>query len=223
MVKKFFCIGILVTIIFSLAACNQEENLADYKAAKSAELQAYVDAKGENNYSIEAWQAICKAVTDGRQAVEDATTKPQVDTAITTAKEEINKVRKEVIGMFYSLQEAYDDGLLMVDDLQSIANYQNTGTLCATELSADAISAIKETYLEHLFSQTHSDGTLMFPDATKSDITILGHYGTYNEAIALKICDKYSSYTDEEKEIIVAGISIIYSGAPIDIWQAKQK
>lgn len=78
--------------VFGLAACDSV-SLAEYKAIKSTELQTYADARSVGNYSESGWAAICNAVTEGKKAIEDATTKPAVDTAVSTAKEKIRAVQ----------------------------------------------------------------------------------------------------------------------------------
>ncbi len=86
-------IGILLTAVmlfgvFGLVGCGNVR-LDAYKVIKSKELQEYADAKGEDNYCADGWQSICKAVTDGKKAIDEATTKPAVDVAVMMAKEKI--------------------------------------------------------------------------------------------------------------------------------------
>jgi hypothetical protein len=132
-------------------------------------------------------------------------------------------------GSFYSLQEAYDEGLLTVEDLQSIANYQSAGEdepdfapipKNPEYLSNEIINAIKKTYLVNLRDIRNQDGTLMCPNATISDVKFLGYYGTYNNAIAIKISDEYSGYPGVVQKFTVADITFTYSGVPVVIWQA---
>ena len=40
------------------------------------------------------------------------------------------------MGQFYTLREAYDNGLLTVENLQSIADFSNNGTMPADKLSS---------------------------------------------------------------------------------------
>jgi len=92
--KKIIRLGIIALIMlgfFGLTACD-DESLADYKATKSQTLQEYADAKGVENYSTEGWQAVCKAVVDGKSAINAATTKFAVTTAYNDAKGVIDEV-----------------------------------------------------------------------------------------------------------------------------------
>ncbi len=126
----------------------------------------------------------------------------------------------EVKGTFYSLQEAYDEGLLTVENLQSIADYLNNGTLPDDVLSLSNERSIKQAYLTKILLKVHQNGTPLFPDATISDVILLGYYGTYNGAIAIRISDKYTDYGAVDIELTVEGVIFTYSGAPIIIWQA---
>lgn len=94
MLKKIICLGVALAMMFSLMGCSRV-SLDKYKAIMSTELQEYADAKGEDNYSTEGWQAVCKAVEDGNKAIGDAESKSAVDTAVMTAKNEINAVLTE--------------------------------------------------------------------------------------------------------------------------------
>lgn len=84
---------VMMLCFYVLTGCDSI-NLSDYKATKITELQAYADAKGVNNYKAENWLILQQAVTEGKQAVESATTKPHVDTAVETAKTAIDAVEE---------------------------------------------------------------------------------------------------------------------------------
>jgi len=92
MFKKIFCLAILAVVIFSLSACNVNNGLLEYKAEKIAELQVYADAKGEDNYSDGDWAVICKAVKDGKAAIEVAMDEVGVDTARLAVVQQIDEV-----------------------------------------------------------------------------------------------------------------------------------
>jgi hypothetical protein len=47
-------------------------------------------------------------------------------------------------GTFYTIQKAYNDGLLTSADLQSIADHHKNGTSPSDGLSADVVNAIKK-------------------------------------------------------------------------------
>ena len=110
MFKKLIGIAVAMVMllgVFGLAGCT--ESLEEYKATKSAELQEYVDAKGESNYTTENWAIFQQAVTDGKVAIDAATDKAGVDTAVTTAKGEISAVQELKQGTYTT-----DDGMVRI-------------------------------------------------------------------------------------------------------------
>lgn len=95
MVKKLKVLGIVAVMllgVFGFVACNTDD-LATYKVTKASEIQAYGDAKGHDNYSSKGWSVICQLVTDGKKAVEVASTKSQVDKAVEMAKTGIDRIK----------------------------------------------------------------------------------------------------------------------------------
>lgn len=136
--------------------------------------------------------------------------------------------KEEAKGVFYSLQEAYDNGILTVEDLQNIAYYQN-GENNETDfvplpkdpahLSDETIKDIKQTHLVAL----HTRASARCPKAKIDDIAVLEYYGTYNGAVAVKVSDIYSNYPAIVKELEVSGVKFIYSGPVVRIWQANYK
>lgn len=125
-------------------------------------------------------------------------------------------------GEFYTLQEAYDAGLLTTDDLKSIACYLNgdentDGFIPApkvpAELSSETEQAIKETRAYDLRHRYGEDG------ATAEDVDVLHYYGTYNGGVAVMYTDKYSGYDSAISEVEIAGVTFrYYSGNRAYIW-----
>jgi len=95
--KKLIVIGILLIMIISLAACHKNDDLESYKIDANNTLETYAQDKGQTNYSEENWAAICKAVEDGKAAIEAAITKPAATTAVNDAKEVIEGVKMDFI------------------------------------------------------------------------------------------------------------------------------
>lgn len=88
--------GLVIAMIFSIAACNLEDDgFAEYKAKAKATIETYAM---EDDYTRENWQNIIGFIEKGKGAVETATTKSQVDTAV-EAKKAINEIEKEVGAM----------------------------------------------------------------------------------------------------------------------------
>jgi len=91
MIKKLVCLGIVFLMIFSLAACQNNE-LAQYKTAAKTNLETYTESKGQDNYTVENWAIIEGLVAEGKMAVDAAADKSGVDAAATVAKQAINAV-----------------------------------------------------------------------------------------------------------------------------------
>jgi len=136
MFKKIVCnvalIMALLLAVFMFSSCIvpdvPDNGLAAYKTTAQAELEAYAESKGEGNYTAENWAAIEGFVADGKAAVDAAADRAGVDAAVAAAKEAIDDVslKEELrLGTFYSLQQAYDEGLLTQDDLKNIAYYHH--------------------------------------------------------------------------------------------------
>lgn len=89
--KRILMVMVVLLFGISLVACNTD-SLADYKTSAKATIQDYADAKGRDNYFADRWVEVCNAVSVGKQAVEDAATKSQVDDVVITTKENIDKV-----------------------------------------------------------------------------------------------------------------------------------
>ena len=92
--KKLIVLAVAAVMalgVFGLTACVQ--SLDDYKASAKVEIQAHADAKlAVNGYSAEGLTAIAQAVTAGKEAVDNAETKPAVRKARDDAKTAINAV-----------------------------------------------------------------------------------------------------------------------------------
>jgi hypothetical protein len=84
-------------------------------------------------------------------------------------------------GTFYSLQEAYDDGLLTVENLQSIADYHNNGISYPEELDDFVSESVKMAWAESL----RTNETYPRPEANAEEIVITKYYGTYNNCIVI--------------------------------------
>jgi hypothetical protein len=142
------------------------------------------------------------------------------------------ETKEKITGTFFSLQEAYDQGFLTVEDLKSIAYYQNLSYYQyigsddekytpipknPDVLSTETEKAIKETQADIL-----RNGILPEKTAKEEDITILKYYGTYNTYVAVMITDAYTEYSQALRNITVAGVLFHYSdGNSILIWKQK--
>lgn len=119
--KKIIIIGVILVMLFSLAACKGNE-LAEYKAQAKADLEAYAESKGQENYSEDNWAAILGLVEDGKAAVDAAENKTAVDNAVSTAKEEINAIQREVYDIKLQAKQTYLETVLKPEHPEATIN-----------------------------------------------------------------------------------------------------
>ncbi len=79
-------------------------------------------------------------------------------------------------GNFYTLEEAYEKGLLNVEDLQQIAEYRNKGQNAPETLDEQLANEIKEVRARDIREAPDS----YFPNITAEKIIISDFYGIYN-------------------------------------------
>ena len=129
-------------------------------------------------------------------------------------------------GDFYTLQEAYDQGLITLDDLKSIAYYQNGGSEDESfvpmsknpeVLSNETEKAIKETIVYDVRKEDPVSGG----EIKIINITIQNYYGTYNNCVAVMISGA-RPYNAEICEIEIDGVLFHYNnGNRIIIFKKK--
>ena len=129
-------------------------------------------------------------------------------------------------GDFYTLQEAYDQGLITHDDLKSIAYYQNGGSEDESfvpmsknpeVLSNETEKAIKETIVYDVRKEDPVSGG----EIKIINITIQNYYGTYNNCVAVMISGA-RPYNAEICEIEIDGVLFHYNnGNRIIIFKKK--
>lgn len=217
MIKKLICIMTLFVIAFTSTSCKSNE-LAQYKVNAIVDLEVYIQEKGRSNYSLDSWKVILKVVENGKTDIDIAGDKTTVDKVVLKAKGIIDAVLKEdELGIFYSLQDAYDQGLLTIHDLQSIANYLNNGLVNADVLNAEVEKAIKETAAKDM----RNDKLNPIHEAMAEGFTVQ-YYGTYNGGIAVLLSNRYLNYSTEELDITidVAGVRFKYNDPrTIEFWK----
>ena len=116
---------------------------------------------------------------------------------------ETARAKEKPTGKFYTLQDAYDQGLLTVDDLQSIAYYYYEDCIAHDHaecesfvpipkkpltLDTETQEAIKQEYLSGLLTLDYAQG------ATLDNITIKNYLGTYGKCIIVGIIDDCALY-----------------------------
>lgn len=90
-------------------------------------------------------------------------------------------------GGCYYLQEAYDGGLLTVENLESIAGYHNGGTGYSEPLDESVAVKIKEIAAKKL-RETENNSC---PEARAEGFEICAYYGQYNGLYAVRISNEY--------------------------------
>ena len=121
-------------------------------------------------------------------------------------------LREAEAGRFYTLQEAYDESVLSVEDLQTMANYLSTFTQPTERLSQDSESKIKELAARDL----------KYPDAKAEDFTITKYFGTYNGCVTfiIKCCHYFRPAVVVDKTI--AGVEFHYpTPDEIIVWKEQ--
>lgn len=138
--------------------------------------------------------------------------------SLTSCKQENNNS-----GSFYSIKEAYEQKLLSRIDLESISNHHDSSfnlSFVPITLDENIEMEIKEDYLLGLKSRTNLEGTLLYPEATIDDVSILGYYGEYNNCYAVMMTDVYTEYTLALRNIKVGGVEFNYrDGNSILVWK----
>lgn len=130
---------------------------------------------------------------------------------------------EDPVGTFYSLKEAYNNGVLTQNDLKNIAYYLNDNSDDDTFVPAPLSPVYLSDELENNIKMTavyglHTRAENSKPEATIDDVTIIGYYGTYNDYIAVRLNDNFSDYPDVVYEMEIDGVTFIYSGANVTIW-----
>lgn len=131
--KKIIIMGLVLSMLFSFVACSK--SLESYKENAKEELVSYVEAKGQSNYSIESWSAICEILEEGKKAVDNASKKKDIDKVISAAKTEFDLIKKEKeMGLSAELQtqikqdyvsSSLESGVSTIDDV-SLHRYYGT-------------------------------------------------------------------------------------------------
>ncbi|MGI6759509.1 MAG: hypothetical protein ACOX40_06990 [Bacilli bacterium] len=119
----------------------------------------------------------------------------------------------EAKGIFFTLQEAYDQGYLKASDLDTVANYSNSNIQYSGKLSDDIQKQIKETALIELRNTSE--------DAKLSDVSIISYYGKYNNCYVVRVGNRFAQYSSNLQEEIVEGVTFLYVDPPILIWIPK--
>jgi len=240
MARKIAILGVVVAMLLSiglLGACDITNNptLADHQANAIEQLESYADALCEDDFCEVDWGRIESYVDSGISAINSATTKPAVDTALNNAKSNIDGVvnggNPVEQGAFYRLAEAYANGWLSHNDLKNISYRFHNGEVvfngqsidftpsAKTQLSESIEAVIKQDFLELIVS----DG-IGAEDLTTDDVIVLTYLGTYNGNVAIMLSAADIDYLPVMNDENIGGVLFSYGNSNfIRIWRPSQK
>lgn len=98
---------------------------------------------------------------------------------------------------FFTLEEAYECGLLTVADLEQIAALRSSGAQSTDALSEELSNEIKETRAKEIREEPDT----MYPELTAEDINIRRFYGIYNTYPVVYLSNKQEMGTAQYYDI----------------------
>ena len=119
---------------------------------------------------------------------------------------------------FYTLQEAYTNSLLNIEDLEKIASYHNNGQQAKGEINNDIADEIKLTAAHNM----QNDEAYADLNIAAEDFAITRYYGTYGNCIVFMIKNLCFESPAEDLGIIdvIAGVDFYYSSTDrIMVWK----
>ena len=143
----------------------------------------------------------------------------------------IMQPKKPITGEFYSLQEAYEQGIIDKQALESIAYYNSGWTRegfapipkTPDILSEEVSLAIKKSLLKNLQEREYKyNGEITYPyaNATLDDVKITGYYGTYGDCVAVLTDNGYDMHSGVMRYVEIDGVKIKYNNSNgILIWK----
>ena len=129
------------------------------------------------------------------------------------------KYSPDARGQFYTLQTAYDNGMLTLNDLNVVADIlNNCQELDIAEVDPDVLKAVRALYYNGLCDDRYPNGKLCYPNAKVEDVSV-GFYGVFNGSYCFRISDGHSMYPGVMVEDYIAGVRFYYSGPNIIVWR----
>ena len=159
-VSMFLCVCMAIGLACMTAGCGNDEVLK-----RIDDLQTELQTQNDK--------------IDGLQ-----TQITQLVDRIDEMQEVINELNyKTAHDVFCTIKEAYNNGWLIKDDLQIIANYINSNIQCSESLNEALAKSIKKAWAIKLMEKD----TASTKKLTEEDIGIVKYYGTYKECVIVKI------------------------------------
>lgn len=183
--------------------------------------------------TAEAIESLKKQIAELQTLIKNLTDKYTEDNEALT--EQIKKLQEEnkklsdrlnmlehqnAYGYFYTLQEAYDKGLLENGDLVQIADYANQNLQFTEELNSSILNKIKV----DMASELRNRETGPIKDAIVEEIYLISYYGEYNGSYVIILGNNYEIYPTEpiNNRIEIDGVKInITKYEPFRVWVEK--
>lgn len=183
--------------------------------------------------TAEAIESLKKQIAELQTLIKNLTDKYTEDNEALT--EQIKKLQEEnkklsdrlnmlehqnAYGYFYTLQEAYDKGILAKDALMQIANYSNQNLQFTEELNSSILNKIKV----DMASELRNRETEPIKDAIVEEIYLISYYGEYNGSYVIILGNNYENYPTEPVNnwIEIGGVKInITKYEPFRVWVEK--
>ena len=114
----------------------------------------------------------------------------------------------ELLGTFYTLQDAYTKGIISESDLQDVCNNYKTPNEPKLDKQVE-LKILNDSLVELRYRNT---------EASLEDVSIYGYYGNYNNAYVIRLSDKFTNHPDVVEELAVGNVTFEYSGPPFLVW-----
>lgn len=223
-VKQWVIAVVALAVMFGMVGCRPQtcvqvaHEITEYQIAAIDALRDYMSGKTNDNfYSETAYKEFAAIIGDGTVSIIEAEDNAAVDAALNEAKGKMDKIKTiEVKGEFYTLQDAYKNGYITREELQSIANRRNSyltddsgenATEATDEIAPKIAQAIKKEYAESRGSRVEE--------------VVLNFYGQFGNCAAVDVCLSGDAFATVISEVDIDGVLFVYpeAGREIVIWK----
>ena len=145
--------------------------------------------------------------------------KEELEKQVEALQNEKEELEKEPTGKFYDLEEAYNNGLLLKEDIEQIAYYHNNNNTVKYPEALD--KKIEREILETAAYNLRHEEETRYPEATVKEFSIRSYYGNYNGCYAVMVNYSYTLGCTVVLVSEVAGVRIVYGETypTIKIWK----
>lgn len=211
---------VMIAVVFAFSGCNsniensndQDDSLEEYKRIAISYIVSYKEDKTINNfYSGVMYCKLTDIVEDSISKINIANETTDIDIICMETIKEMDLIGTiDMDGSFYSLQTAYTNKKLTIENIQSIS----TAQLDVAQLGIKEQLAIKTSYLNLIKKEEKYAENFSI-----EDITIINYYGEYNGCYVLQIVDSYADYPAEMLKCVISNVVINFSGPNILVWE----